>query len=187
MPERSRRAKGQHSCGCRRCFYGAACLCYCWTQGSSSDFDFAIVFLFPIFPYFLWFFSPRFSWPIPRPTSRLCLFHRKSTVQLPTQAMDTFHATGSYKNQMFQIFGLGSFRHQLGANFQLMWRGCSVPTIQERTENRFFQSKFSIISLHSSVQFQVQYNFPISSVQFQWSHSSRTKFRWGRRRTVMAN
>ena len=187
MPERSRRAKGQHSCGCRRCFYGAACLCYCWTQGSSSDFDFAIVFLFPIFPYYLWFFSPRFSWPIPRPTSRLCLFHRKSTVQLPTQAMDTFHATGSYKNQMFQIFGLGSFRHQLGANFQLMWRGCSVPTIQERTENRFFQSKFSIISLHSSVQFQVQYNFPISSVQFQWNHSSRTKFRWGRRRTVMAN
>ena len=140
VPERSRRAKGQHSCGCRRCFYGAACLCYCWTQGSSSDFDFAIVFLFPIFPYFLWFFSPRFSWPIPRPTSRLCLFHRKSTVQLPTQAMDTFHATGSYKNQMFQIFGLGSFRRQLGANFQLTWRGCSAPTIQERTENRFFFS-----------------------------------------------
>ena len=181
--ERSGRAKREHSCGCCCCFYGSSCLCCSWTQGANLDFHF-VIFLISLF---LVVFSPRFSWPIPHQTSRLCLFHRKSTVQLPTQAMDTFHATGSYKNQTFKIFGLGSFRHQLGANFQLMWRGCSVPTIQERTENRFFQSKFSIISLHSSVQFQVQYNFPISSVQFQWSHSSRTKFRWGRRRTVMAN
>ena len=91
--ERSGRAKREHSCGCCCCFYGSSCLCCSWTQGANLDFHF-VIFLISLF---LVVFSPRFSWPIPHQTSRLCLCHRKSTVPLPTQAMDTFHAMGSYK------------------------------------------------------------------------------------------